>query len=146
MNQKEYKNIRINSDLSNNNENIIKIDKILLEEELRCPICKILYDSNNHIPFVISCGHTFCKQCVFNNSNNKCPIDSIINSFKLYIRNIQVETIINKILISNKEPQNQQKLIYIKPDMKNNIKIFNNNNQDENIIIDKKDIKEKKVK
>ena len=143
MNQKEYKNIRINSDLSNNNENIIKIDKILLEEELRCPICKILYDSNNHIPFVISCGHTFCKQCVFNNSNSKCPIDSIINSFKLYIRNIQVETIINKILISNKEPQNQQKLIYIKPDMKNNIKIFNNNNQDENIIIDKKDIKEK---
>ena len=125
MNQKE----------SNNN---IKIDKILLEEDLRCPICKILYDSNIHIPFIIGCGHTFCKQCVFNNSNNNCPIDSNIDSFKLYIRNIQLENIVNKILIRNKEIQNQQKMIYIKPDMKSN-KILNNNNIEDNIVIDQKE-------
>ena len=70
MNQKEYENIRIISEIPNNNKNIIKIDKALLEDELRCPICNIIYDSNIHIPFVISCGHTFCKQCVFNNTNN----------------------------------------------------------------------------
>ena len=138
MNQKENKNILVIPD-SQKNSNNIKIDKILLEEELRCPICKILYDSNNHIPFVISCGHTFCKQCIFNNSNNKCPIDSNIDSFKLYIRNIQIENIVNKILISNKELQNQQNMLYIKPDMKNNNKLLSNNNLEENIIIDNKE-------
>ena len=122
MAEKEYKNIRIISNFQNNN---IKIDKTLLEDELRCPICKIYYDSNIHIPFVISCGHTFCKQCIFNNSNNKCPLDSNINTFKLYIRNIQLEEIVNKILINNKDFQNQQKMIYIKPDMKNKKKSLN---------------------
>ena len=131
MNQKEYENIRIISEIPNNNKNIIKIDKALLEDELRCPICNIIYDSNIHIPFVISCGHTFCKQCVFNNTNNKCPIDSIINAFKLYLRNIQIENIANKIIMNNKELFNQQKMIYIKPDMKNN-KIINNLEEDFN--------------
>ena len=121
MNKKEYKNIDNVQDLpNNNNSNNIKIDKILLEEELKCLICKSIYDSNNHSPFVVGCGHTFCKQCIFNNTKNKCPIDSNPNSFKLYIRNIQLENIINKFLISNKEVQNQEKLIYIKPDMKTN--------------------------
>ena len=132
MSQKEFKNNNEVQDIKNNNSNI-KVDRILLEEELRCPICKIIFDSNIHIPFVISCGHTFCKQCIFNNSNNKCPIDSNVNSFKMYIRNIQLESIVNKILINNKEFLNQQKMVYIKPDIKNN-KLLNNiedNNKNE---------------
>ena len=142
MNKKENENMRIISDINNinnNNNNNIKFDLIFLEEELRCPICKTFYDSNIHIPFVISCGHTFCKQCVFNNSNNKCPIDSIINSFKLYIRNINIETIANKILINNKELQNQHKMVYIKPDVKNTKVINNINDFKEKINIDTKE-------
>ena len=133
MNLKENINKHILSDLTNNNSNNIKIDKVLLEEELRCPICKIFYDSNIHIPFVINCGHTFCKKCILNNSNNKCPIDSIINSFKFYIRNIQIENIVNKILIYNKEMPSQDKMIYIKPDIKINKNLNDNNEENKNI-------------
>ena len=140
MNQKEYENIRIISEIPNNNNNIIKIDKAILENDLKCPICNVLYDSNIHIPLVISCGHTFCKQCIFNNSNNKCPIDSIINAFKLYLRNIQVENIVNKIITNNKDLFNQQKMIYIKPEIKNN-KIINNIEDEINLF--NKNIKEK---
>ena len=139
MNKKEYEKVKIISDINNINSNNIKLDVLIFEEELRCPICKTFYDSNIHIPFVISCGHTFCKQCVFNNSNNKCPIDSIINSFKLYLRNINIETIANKVLLSNKELQNQQKMIYIKPDIKNNKVINNINDFKENININSKE-------
>ena len=140
MNQKEYENIRIISEIPNNNNNIIKIDKAILENDLKCPICNVLYDSNIHIPLVISCGHTFCKQCIFNNSNNKCPIDSIINAFKLYLRNIQVENIVNKIITNNKDLFNQQKMIYIKPEIKNN-KIINNIKDEINLF--NKNVKEK---
>ena len=140
MNQKEYENIRIISEIPNNNNNIIKIDKAIIENDLKCPICNVLYDSNIHIPLVISCGHTFCKQCIFNNSNNKCPIDSIINAFKLYLRNIQVENIVNKIITNNKDLFNQQKMIYIKPEIKNN-KIINNIEDEINLF--NKNVKEK---
>ena len=145
MNQKEYENIRIISEVPNNTNNIIKIDKALLENDLKCPLCNILYDSNIHIPFVISCGHTFCKQCIFNNSNNKCPIDSIINAFKLYLRNIQIENIVNKIITYNKDIFNQQKMIYIKPDIKNN-KIINNIEDEMNLFNKNKKEKTNRVR
>ena len=81
---------------SDNNFNIsnIKIDKSLLEDQLKCPLCNVLYDSDTYIPYVITCGHSFCKQCILNNSNNNCPLDNNNNAFKLHIRNIQLETII----------------------------------------------------
>ena len=147
MNEKEAFNINLYSNKSSSSNlqvNNNKIDKSLLEEQLKCPICNLLYDSEIHSPFVIKCGHTFCKQCIINNQNNNCPIDNTINPFDLYIKNIQLEIIINKCLYiyNNKTtPIHQKKMIYVKPDIKrnknsnyekeeennNNININNNN-------------------
>ena len=136
----ENKPTNKNQDTSYNktNTNITKIDKSLLEDQLKCPICNSLYDSNSHIPFVISCGHTFCKQCIFNYPNNNCPLDNNSNAFKMHIRNIQLEIIIDKINSNNNNNNNKdiqnRKMIYIKPDIKRN-KNSNNFRDDENIII-----------
>ena len=139
MNEKEAFNINLYSNKSSSSNlqvNNNKIDKSLLEEQLKCPICNILYDSEVHSPFVIKCGHTFCKQCIINNQNNNCPIDNTINPFDLYIKNIQLEIIINKCLYiyNNKTtPIHQKNMVYIKPDIKRN-KNSNYEKEDENII------------
>ena len=118
MNEKEDNNIKTNSiKSSSNNLNIIdiKIDKILFEEYLKCPKCNVLYDTDLHSPFVIKCGHSFCKQCIMNNNNDKCPIDNISNSFELYIKNIQLEILINKFLYNfSKTMPIKKQMIYTK--------------------------------
>ena len=139
MNEKEPNNLNIysnKSSSSNLNSNNNKIDKSLLEEQLKCSICKNIYDSEIHFPFVIKCGHTFCKQCILNNQNNNCPIDNFINPFELYIKNLKLESIINKFFYNynNKSTPSQKQMIYIKPDIKRN-KYSNFEREDENINI-----------
>ena len=138
MNDNEPINANINQNISYNKTNNTnnKIDKLLLEEQMKCPICNNIYDSSQHIPFVIGCGHSFCKQCILNNSNSKCPLDNNINAFKMHIRNIQLETIINKVLYDNNKDIQNKKMVYVKPDLKrnknseNNIININSNNTD----------------
>jgi hypothetical protein len=138
MNDNEPINANINQNISYNKTNNTnnKIDRLLLEEQMKCPMCNTIYDSNQHIPFVIGCGHSFCKQCILNNSNSKCPLDNNINAFKMHIRNIQLETIINKVLNDNNKDIQNKKLVYVKPDLKrnknseNNIININSNNTD----------------
>ena len=124
MNENEIINFNILSNKSSSNNiniNNNKIDKSLLEEQLKCPICNNLYDTDLHSPFVIKCGHSFCKQCISNNTNNKCPIDNITNAFELNIKNIQLEIIINKFIYNNnKIIQTPKQMIYVKPDIKRN--------------------------
>ena len=128
MNENEPINPNINSEKSNNisNNNNNKIDKSLLEEQLKCPICNYIYDSDLHCPFIIKCGHTFCKQCVTNCTNNKCPIDGEADAFEIFIKNIQLEIIVNKFIYnnSNKTFPNQKQMIYVKPDLKRNKNII----------------------
>ena len=127
MTEKEAININIYSNKSSSSnllQNNNKIEKSLLEEQLKCSICNNLYDTEIHYPYIIKCGHTFCKQCIFNNNihNNICPIDNTPNSFELYIKNIQLEIILNKFIYNNnaKTMPIQKQLVYIKPDIKRN--------------------------
>ena len=106
------------------NNNIV-IDKSFLEEQLKCDICNNLYDSTFHIPFVVKCGHTFCRECIVSTSkfkHNRCPIDSIKSVFNLKtsIRNIKVEFIVQSFLslLSSQNKNNQ--IVYIKPEIKKN--------------------------
>ena len=109
---------------SNINNNLI-IDKSFLEEQFKCDICNNLYDSTKYIPFVVKCGHTFCRECIIKTDKlkyNKCPIDSIKNVFniKTSIRNIKIEFLVKSYLnlLSSQNKNNQ--IVYIKPEIKKN--------------------------
>ena len=43
-----------------------------MESITTCSICYSKYSQNSHIPLVLTCGHTFCKECVLRVS--KCPL------------------------------------------------------------------------
>ena len=131
-----------NSNNSDNKEEYNKnnyIEKSFLEELLKCEICGNIFDLNNHIPIVIKCGHTFCKQCILNiNNNNKhsqknysCPLDNMVNAFNLEycVINLRIELLIRKIFNSENN-KNQKKIVYSKPDIKKvNQNILNSENK-----------------
>ena len=96
------------------------INKLHLQEILKCDLCNQSYDSEIHIPMVVKCGHTFCKNCLQQKRNNEkdslnCPIDNIndVLNFDTSIRNIKIEDILIKIL----NCETNQK-VYTKPDIK----------------------------
>ena len=119
-----------NSNNSENKEDFNKnnyIEKTFLEELLKCEICGNIFDLNNHIPIVIKCGHSFCKQCILNiNTNNKlikknysCPLDNTPNAFNLEncVINLRLELLIKKIF-NNENNKTQKQIVYSKPDIK----------------------------
>ena len=137
-------------DNSNNSENTMSnkdkdefnknnyIEKSFLEELLKCEICNNIFDLNNHIPIVIKCGHTFCKQCILNIYNNKninkknylCPFDNTPDAFNIdaCVINLRIELLIKKIFQKDNNI-NQKKIVYSKPDIKKaNPNIVNNEN------------------
>ena len=63
MNENEPINANLNQNISYNRTNNTnnKIDKLLLEEQMKCPMCNIIYDSNQHIPFVPDAGTHFAN-------------------------------------------------------------------------------------
>jgi hypothetical protein len=73
--------------------NISSISKYLI-----CPICQDVFFS----PFRLSCGHTFCKECIKNwekEIKNKCPICRKKYSKKYSSPDIIVNNIINEYLV-----------------------------------------------
>lgn len=64
-----------------------------MEEYLTCCICYEEY-SNNRIPLVLSCGHTFCTVCISNflsqTSQISCPFDRKVDSRPLSLINKNV--------------------------------------------------------
>ena len=34
-----------------------------------CKVCFDLFDDKDHLPLLLGCGHTFCKQCLKNTTN-----------------------------------------------------------------------------
>jgi len=34
-----------------------------------CQICTFLFDSEAHLPLILLCGHTFCKECLKNSTS-----------------------------------------------------------------------------
>ena len=65
------KRIKTSNKLKNNEENNNYIEKSFLEELLKCELCENIFDLNNHLPIIIKCGHTFCKECILNIHNKK---------------------------------------------------------------------------
>jgi hypothetical protein len=48
-------------------------------EELSCPECRLGYDTEMHIPCILSCGHTYCKTCILSLASSdtiRCPEDN----------------------------------------------------------------------
>ncbi|CAG9331677.1 unnamed protein product [Blepharisma stoltei] len=43
-----------------------------METLTTCPVCYSRYTHNDHLPLILSCGHTFCKICV--SQISKCPL------------------------------------------------------------------------
>ncbi|KAG0672903.1 hypothetical protein C6P42_003079, partial [Pichia californica] len=74
-----------NNDNNNNETKITKIDLKSLNylssiksiEYISCPICKLPFIE----PWSTICGHTFCKECIFeslkSNFGNRCPLDRV---------------------------------------------------------------------
>ena len=127
------KRIKTSNKLKNNEENNNYIEKSFLEELLKCELCENIFDLNNHLPIIIKCGHTFCKECILNIHNKKynkknysCPLDNTLNAFNIdsCVVNLRVELIIKKIF----QKENQKQIVYSKPDMKKFNQINNNEN------------------
>ena len=127
------KRIKTSNKLKNNEENNNYIEKSFLEELLKCELCENIFDLNNHLPIIIKCGHTFCKECILNIHNKKynkknysCPLDNTLNAFNIdsCVVNLRVELIIKKIF----QKENQKQMVYSKPDMKKFNQINNNEN------------------
>jgi RING-type zinc-finger len=34
-----------------------------------CQICTFMFDSESHLPLILLCGHTFCKECLKNSTS-----------------------------------------------------------------------------
>jgi len=51
-----------------------------MESIKTCNVCYLSYDTKDHAPRVLSCGHTMCTKCLTNIINNpalrKCPFDN----------------------------------------------------------------------
>ena len=127
------KRIKTSNKLKNSEENNNYIEKSFLEELLKCELCENIFDLNNHLPIIIKCGHTFCKECILNIHNKKynkknysCPLDNTLNAFNIdsCVVNLRVELIIKKIF----QKENQKQMVYSKPDMKKFNQINNNEN------------------
>ena len=117
-------------------------DKLILltqvENLLKCDICLKYFDLNIHLPMVAKCGHTFCKQCIYNGGDNTpfistkdnnsrrksgvCPLDNIhhVLGIESCIPNLKLELIIKKIF-KYKEPKiTEKKIVYHIETKKNN--------------------------
>ena len=87
-----------------------------MEEILKCKVCKITYNYNNNQPFIIKCGHTFCKHCILIKINdNTCPLCGLQASFKVEncINNKIVEEILKTFENGSVADENPESRNYI---------------------------------
>jgi hypothetical protein len=58
-----------------------------MEYIIECPICGEEYARNEHIPLVLSCGHSICKACAQNLQKTfgeiACPLDKKVDSRRI---------------------------------------------------------------
>ena len=96
--------------------------------EIKCPLCKLLYNPNSKIPIILlECHHNICQECLVNLNENICPIH---NKPFLIEQSTVNKTLLNLIdFIDSKnfeiinELRNDEDIIY-----DNNNNNFNNNN------------------
>jgi hypothetical protein len=53
-----------------------------MEEILKCKLCNCSYNTEERQPYIIKCGHTFCKFCISGKQDDLlCPLCGISLSF-----------------------------------------------------------------
>lgn len=75
-NQRKAKQVLF-SKLGSDQANLITLKFVSI-----CQSCKIEFDSSEHLPYLLKCGHFFCKNCILSKYSNKsgkriivCPVD-----------------------------------------------------------------------
>ena len=56
-----------------------------MENIIDCTICMEKYNSNNKIPRILSCGHTYCTQCLEKIASSELRNKGIIQFFSKYL-------------------------------------------------------------
>lgn len=81
--------------------NLMKLEYISV-----CQLCKEIFNSPGHIPYLLKCGHFFCDQCINNELSDKdgmihCPDDGVVAG------NITELKVLNNLIVDNKKsPRN----------------------------------------
>ena len=129
----------LNYEINNENESPMKSSRneaentsqdeeialIKMEHITICQFCKNNFDNNEHIPYLMKCGHFFCLKCINDHFTNEqgiiCPSDGLVG------QSIQELKLLNNLILDdniNEKNENNEK------DLKNN----NINNEVQNII------------
>ena len=76
-----------------------------MENIIDCTICMEKYNSNNKIPRILSCGHTYCTQCLekiasteLRNKGINCPLDKTLGHPNKNVKEIPI----NRLIIEKK--------------------------------------------
>ena len=73
----------------------------------KCFMCLNIYNSNNIIPLILPCGHTFCDKCIKNEYNKKnyfiCKFcdKKIYTHYSEFTKNEYILSLIDKKMLSN---------------------------------------------
>ena len=82
-NQNNYDENAINNNNIENESNDSELPLVTLNFLSICQCCKNSFNSNDNIPYLLKCGHFFCKQCIIKQFNDeeeiKCPNDVLVN-------------------------------------------------------------------
>ena len=75
------------------------VERERIEKYLSCPICQDVFD----VPIRISCGHTFCKQCLTQweekSQHRECPLCRNTYISEYTGRDLIAQTLINDAIV-----------------------------------------------
>jgi hypothetical protein len=88
----------------NTNSNLITLKFISV-----CQCCKNNFNSGKNTPYLLKCGHFFCKYCLENNYTDEegkvyCPEDGCI------AKNISELRLLNNLIIDKNREENNEKI------------------------------------
>jgi hypothetical protein len=79
-----------------------------MEDILKCKICLNKYNINNNEPLILKCGHTYCKACISDKSNDtSCPLCGIHVSFNIEL--CAVNAVVVEMIVYLKFPNTTSK-------------------------------------
>lgn len=94
----------LNNESENQNSNLITLKYISV-----CQCCKNNFNSGKNTPYLLKCGHFFCKFCLENNYTDEegkvyCPEDGCM------AKNISELRLLNNLIIDKTKEENEEKL------------------------------------
>jgi hypothetical protein len=51
-----------------------------MESTFNCNVCLERFNEFDHVPYILGCGHTFCKQCLLK------PLNDLRRSYEVFMR------------------------------------------------------------